>query len=389
MIPSDLAARLRILTEAAVQPLNAVQEIASNLPELSKGQRFTAKVEAVLPDGTFKAVVAGRALTLSLPQAAKAGDALDLIVVDRTPRLIVAAQPDPVNSVGVAQAADEQGAMLSQAARLIASLLTDAAGETGPGNAPREKLNVAAPATRAEPLLPTAPQDTCELATALRSAVADSGTFYEAHQARWVRGELPTEALFNEPQGKHSPSLQTRPAAQSEFSAHAAGQPQAMAAGSARADGATPQPGAPATAPTPGGSERGAMPPAIAPLPPDLAPVVRQQLDALNTHAFGWQGQVWPGQDMEWTITRREREGGRIDDTEQAAWTTSLRLNLPRLGTVSASLQLAASGVSILMRTGNAACTAELRAAHPLLAASLSAAGIRLVTLGVEHGGPG
>jgi hypothetical protein len=131
------------------------------------------------------------------------------------------------------------------------------------------------------------------------------------------------------------------------------------------------------------------MPPAIAPLPPDLAPVVRQQLDALNTHAFGWQGQVWPGQDMEWTITRREREGGRIDDTEQAAWTTSLRLNLPRLGTVSASLQLAASGVSILMRTGNAPCTAELRAAHPLLAASLSAAGIRLVTLGVEHGGPG
>ncbi len=389
MIPSDLAARLRVLTEAAVQPLNAVREIASDLPEFSRGQRFTAKVEAVLPDGTLKAVVAGRTLTLSLPQTAKAGDALDLIVVDRTPRLIVAAQPDPMNSVGVAQAADKQGAMLSQAARLIGSLLTDAAGETSPGNAPRERLNVAAPVTCPEPLLPTAPQDSGGLATALRSAVEDSGTFYEAHQARWVRGELPTEALFKEPQGKHSPSLQARPAAQSDLSAQAAAQPQATVAAPPRADGAMPQPDAPATAPTPGGSERGAMPPAIAPLPPDLAPVVRQQLDALNTHAFCWQGQVWPGQDMEWTINPREREAGRTDDTEQAAWTTSLRLTLPRLGTVSASLQLAASGVSVLMRTGNSPSAAELRAAHPLLAASLSAAGIRLVTLGVERGGPG
>jgi hypothetical protein len=383
MIPNDLASRLRILTEKAIQPLNAVQEIASDLPAFSKGQRFTAKLEAALPDGTFRAVVAGRTVTLSLPQTAKAGDALDLVVVDRTPRLIVTAQADPARFAGTTPAVENQGASLSQAARLIASLFAgEAAPDTGPGGKPNIAL-----AASPEPLLPTAPQDSARLAAALRSAVADSGAFYEAHQARWVRGELPTEALLQQPQGRHSPLLQVRTADAAGPSAPPANQPQGMAAPAGRPDRATPQPvsGAPAST----AAERATLAAATAVLPSDLAPVVRQQLETLSAQAFSWHGQAWPGQDVEWVIAEEEPGGDRTGDGGQASWTTSLRLTLPRLGEVSASLRLAPSGISVLVRAESPPCAAELRAAHPLLAASLSAAGLRLLTLGVERGEPG
>ncbi|MBZ0131676.1 MAG: flagellar hook-length control protein FliK, partial [Rhodocyclaceae bacterium] len=90
MIPSDLAARLRVLTESIVNPVSPIRGVNADLPELPVGQRFTARIESALPDGTFRALVAGRSLTLALPQQAKAGDTLDLVVTARTPRLIIA-----------------------------------------------------------------------------------------------------------------------------------------------------------------------------------------------------------------------------------------------------------------------------------------------------------
>ena len=41
-----------------------------------------------------------------------------------------------------------------------------------------------------------------DLAPVLKQALTQSGVFYEAHQARWVAGQLPTEALRQEPQGR-------------------------------------------------------------------------------------------------------------------------------------------------------------------------------------------
>jgi hypothetical protein len=47
------------------------------------------------------------------------------------------------------------------------------------------------------------PKTAADLAPVLKQAVTQSGLFYEAHQARWVAGDLPTEALRQEPQGKY------------------------------------------------------------------------------------------------------------------------------------------------------------------------------------------
>ena len=193
MIPSDLAARLRIMTEAAVQPLSAVRELASDLPSLSSGQRFSAEIQSALPDGTFRAIVAGRTVTLSLPHLAKAGDTLELVVIDRTPRAIIAAQ---TGLAFEAQAAPTAGATLSRAAQLIGALLS--------GNEAAQ----AAPLARSAPLLTAPPQTGRALAPLLQIAVGESGMFYESHQAQWLAGRLPLSALLREPQGQHSPLAQ-------------------------------------------------------------------------------------------------------------------------------------------------------------------------------------
>ena len=64
MIPSDLAARLRLLNEASffntdppVAGLQRAREIQAQLPDLVPGQRFFATLQRTLPDGTFRAIV--------------------------------------------------------------------------------------------------------------------------------------------------------------------------------------------------------------------------------------------------------------------------------------------------------------------------------------------
>ena len=97
MIPADLAARLRLLNEASffnteppVAGLQRAREIQAQLPELVPGQRFFATLQRTLPDGTFRALVAGQQMTLSLNSAAKSGDTLELEVSQVTPRAVFA-----------------------------------------------------------------------------------------------------------------------------------------------------------------------------------------------------------------------------------------------------------------------------------------------------------
>ena len=97
MIPADLAARLRTLTEASffeteppVPGLQRAREIQSRLPELVPGQRFFAILQRILPDGSFRAVVAGQQMTLALDGSAKSGDTLELEVSQVTPRAVFA-----------------------------------------------------------------------------------------------------------------------------------------------------------------------------------------------------------------------------------------------------------------------------------------------------------
>ena len=75
LIPVDVGLRLRTQPgETPLASVAAVQEIAADLPQL--GQTFTARIQDILPDNTYRALVAGKSVTLPLPQGAEAADLL-------------------------------------------------------------------------------------------------------------------------------------------------------------------------------------------------------------------------------------------------------------------------------------------------------------------------
>lgn len=344
MIPADLAARLRLLTESAVNPVSPVRGIPADLPELPLGQRFTARIESALPDGTFRALVAGRSLTLALPQPARPGDTLELVVTARTPQLILAEGADEA-------AAGRAPATLSRAGQLLGSLL---AGET---SAPRPAL-----VGSTAPLLPAPQMQADALTPALRQAIVESGLFYESHQAQWIAGRYSAQALAREPQARQA----ARPPA-----GRAAAPPPMTE--EARASEQPPN--------TPAAAGRG-IAAGMPSMPAELQAIVLQQLDAAATQHLVWRGELWPGQGLHWEIVAEEGKREAPHEAPAAQWTTRLRLTLPRLGEVDASLTLAPEKVSLAM-TANADAADTLRRGLGELAAAFSAAGLPPLAAGV------
>src|SRR5262245_28422816 len=123
MIPPDVGVRLRIPGDTGLAPASPIAEVPADLPDLQPGQVFSAKIQEVLPENSYRALVAGRQLTLSLPEGAKAGDTLELVVIDRTPKVIVARQAS--GQEGAAAQNVYQHTTLSPTAQLIGQLLAD------------------------------------------------------------------------------------------------------------------------------------------------------------------------------------------------------------------------------------------------------------------------
>ncbi|MBK6631500.1 MAG: flagellar hook-length control protein FliK [Betaproteobacteria bacterium] len=363
MIPNDLAARLRLLTESVVHPVSPVRGITADLPELPVGQRFTARIESAQLDGTFRALVANRSLTLALPQPAKAGDTLDLVVTARTPRLIIAESaenvparlsrsPVPPPSVPSPSTAPT----LSRAGRIISTLLT--------GEHPTPQ-----PATisRSAPLLPMPAQQAVQLAPALQQLVVESGLFYESHQAQWVAGRYPLEALTREPQARHL-RPQRAPVAASAAEPPAEDVPLTESARSTE---------------TVAGRASAAPSPA---LPADLQTLVQQQLDAAATQHIVWRGEIWPGQNLHLEIEADERHEDGPGESPAEQWATSLALTLPGLGEVNAVLRLTSAKVSLAMTASAGATVLQQGLAD--LASSFAAAGLPPLAAVVESHEP-
>ena len=371
MIPADLAARLRLINEASffnteppVAGLQRAREIQAQLPELVPGQRFFATLQRTLPDGTFRAIVAGQQMTLSLNTAAKSGDTLELEVAQVTPRAVFA------RIVGTETAANANASAqpaLSQTGRLISFLLT--------GQPTPQPASLAAN----QPLLASPPTSGAQLAPLLRQALGQSGMFYESHQAQWVIGARDTASLMREPQAQAA-TAQTAARRPTGTPAPATPTPSAAAPGSqAAAAEASEQASAASRA-----AVDEAAPVRANPIPERLLPLVHQQLDALATNQYVWQGQAWPGQQMEWIIEDPERDGGE-GEASDPGWNTTLRLTLPRLGNIEAQMHLTAAGVALRLRTDDEATIVALDANAAALASALEAANVKLTGLVVER----
>lgn len=385
VIPPDAGIRMRTQADPGqLQPLAPIRGVPAGLPEFQLGQAFTARIQELLPDNTYKALVAGKQLTLALPEGANPGDVLELEVVDRTGHTIIAkrAEGEPVPAQTDNRAYPY--ARISDAGRLIGNLLPPE------GESPQP-----IPLNRGQPVASQPPATGADLAPALQKAVSQSGLFYEAHQAQWVAGERPLNALRAEPQGllppqtvpgrpdqpmlhpDRSSSLQGNIARGTENLA-ARNEPQTVTRqeSNLRPGEATVQRSEAQTQSGTGAS-----------VPEAIRNIVQQQLDAAATQRMAWHGEVWPGQKLDWAIQRDvvdERDAATPGAAEAPRWSTSLRLTMPMLGTVDATLQLAGSGLRIRLAADSTAAPSLREQAANLLQA-LTSAGLSVQALDIRN----
>lgn len=439
MIPPDVASGLRHIlpdqhaaTNAQNQPVAPAQKIADVLSNLVPGQRVLAEIQALLPNGTYRAIVAQRDVTLALPFSAKAGDTLELEVSENDGKVTLAFVANRSSGEQAGKLATSAATTLSQTGKLITDLL-GGIGDQGKRASP-------APLNGNLPLVDDFPDQAANLAPILKSALTKSGVFYEAHQARWVAGDLPTAALKQEPQGKFATT--PLPAGLSNLAANSLLAAKNATAGSVAASNVvyvlpsnssaapslpeapdTANPANPATVATLKLGEQSATPgnaavdanlaaknaeaakvastaantattaqsnqasPSGNPIPRDLVPIVQQQLDALATQNYAWQGQIWPGQQMQWEIGENPDDGRSADNEAIARWQTRLKLSLPMLGGINAVLRLNPAGeVNITVTADSANGETRLRESGVLLSRQMEAAGLNLTQLRVEHG---
>jgi len=172
-----------------------------------------------------------------------------------------------------------------------------------------------------------------QLAHALSLALQGSGLFYESHLRDFIFGHRSLAQLRVEPQaqaGQDAARGATGESAQARATEGGAGQASNQTAGQAAQAAQT---------------THAHLTGALLGLDPSTHALVRQQLETLANQAFAWQGEAWPGTEMEWEVQRREpREG---DGDAPDSWATRLKLNLPGLGEVQARLSL--SGGQIIM----------------------------------------
>ncbi|MYM76182.1 flagellar hook-length control protein FliK, partial [Duganella sp. FT134W] len=220
---------------------------------------------------------------------------------------------------------------LSSAARALTSLLSTAqAGQAG-------QLALIGKTA----LFGNAAPDTADLAQKLQDSISKSGLFYESHVAEWVKGERPLADLMREPQMQ-------RLLQQGTESARAA---------------------------TSG---------------PDLsaAQMVNQQLHTQEQNRVLWNGQAWPGQQMQWEVQRDRREGGRggeADEQAEPIWRSGVRFRLPLLGAVSAAVTLIGDQVHIQVQTDSDGSATTLRAWAGQLESAMAAAGAQLSSLTISQ----
>lgn len=367
MLPRDTLSLTQVARTGAVLPVGDPRQQAFQRSLAGQlGQTLQAEVLTRLDDGSFVVRVGDSAARMPLPQGAQVGQQLPLTLVAITPRPTFQvetgkgpafAEAAPATAEGAqAQVASlaylegKDAAALTRASSLLAQTraLGQLPGGTAGGDAnasisPAGKLlgeviaaAQKAPAnavTAAAPLMNAPDGDAAHIASALQRGLEKSGLFYESHVAEWAQGARTLGELSAEPQARGMP----------------------------------------------------------APLDPNTAQLINQQLNAQEQGRVAWQGQLWPGQDLHWEIERKQdnEPGGRSQDGdgERPHWQSRLRLRFAGLGEVSAQVVLSGQQLHIRLDAADPDAGARMQAQQARLAAALDAAGTPLATLAI-HGAP-
>ncbi|KAB0671631.1 flagellar hook-length control protein FliK [Oryzomonas sagensis] len=350
VLSDDMAKLLQALIRGnRLALLEAINQEASG-EAFSPGQQVRGEITASLGGGRFMVQVAGQAMEFMLPKGIKRGDMVTLFFVTDEP------QPTFL----MTRFGKPGDARVSETGRWLSGFL-GAAGDQMPA---REALGIL------RTLLSEPPSDASRVSGLLQRGLRDSGLFYESHLARWFGGDYPLEDLLREPQGRLSP-LQRPPGQEA-----AGNTAQEMALAGLKGGSVEVMEAALKTAGTATAHEGIVDQQAL--------PVVKEQLAALQSGQVLFRGDLVPGQQVEWAV--REREAHRNESGEQTrSWETSLTLDMPKLGNVTASLKLDGSRVSIELNVAQPDSAELLKAGLPRLAEQLEASGLVPSEIGVTH----
>ena len=338
------------------------------------GKSMQGQVLARMGDGSYLVRVAGTPARMQLPAGAQLGAEIPLTLIGINPRpsfqignardqaahplLTYAdaeAEPEAAAArgaqAGAAQAGMRTGstaaALLGRAPLTPTNLLPDLAGDTPAPELSTTARAISSVLVQAESvpgaplslvgkaaLMATPGADPAGVAQKLRDAVASSGLFYESHVAEWAEGKRPLASLLLEPQMQRA------------------------AQGDAARTGT------------------------------DLASaqLINLQLHTHEQARVQWQGEAWPGQQMQWDISRdapegQQQEGAEAD--EATAWRSSVRFQFPLLGDLAAQVVLQGGRVAIQLLAGSEDSAATLRQHAARLEAALDAAGWPLTSLSI------
>lgn len=380
MLHANLVSVFLQMRNSASLEVRASTPLASQaFPQLSVGQAVTATIVAQHAKGLALADLGGKPIQLALPVTVVPGETLSLRVLRVQPDFAFELMPRFAPGSGTASdPASYPLAALSQGARIIRLALGDTQTKK-----PAQPLAPSGPLSSPEPLLPSGPQveiparalSARQLATALQGVVEHSGLFYESHLAAWTRGRHTLAELRREPQAKLSSSIDAS-------AAQADGKNVEQAC--LRLDAAVATRGA---ARARASDELVRVPARV--FPEEAAPILRQQLETLETRQIAWQGQVWPGQIAALALAEESAENSpREGETRaQPSWRTILQLALPQLGGIRAELVARGDTVDISICAPKPDSARLLQSGLPALDERLRTAGLQPLCLRVtSHG---
>jgi len=306
-----------------VSPVTAIPNSQSSLPDFTQGQKYLALVEARLPNGNSRVLIADKLLQMNLPEHIQPGKQFELVLLSHEPKLRFILNTDKYLPDTI-----RNNTSISPTGRFLGVLMQDST-----NTATTKSL------TSTTPILANSPTNSMELPILLQKAISQSGLFYESHQAQWINGKNTLEKLKQEPQGR----ILANPAATTINTLADSGMPAHT----------------------------------------QSLPLVQQQLTTLETGHVLWRGELWNGQPLEWEIHEETPENDRTSETTQ--WKTQLRLTLPQLGSITATIILSAQGIRVKLDAAIAATAEILENNQRPLTTQMYTAGLNIQSVEVKQ----
>ncbi|MBM5575418.1 flagellar hook-length control protein FliK [Deefgea sp. CFH1-16] len=345
MLPGNTASTLLTQYLRGQQGVLEAVKLSPDDIRLTVGEKVQATVTNLLPNGRFAVLIKDQLLDLNLPRNTQPGETLDLTVLAKTPTLTFSlAQAEAKPTL-----APPPNVALSKGAAMLSAVLNAATdGKT-------------AVLQQAQPLFVGSP-NSAQLAGQLAGRLAESGLFYESHQAEWVSGQRPLQTLLKEPQAQFNLAADSEQRLKSDQPL--ARQTTAMAADALLLN-----------------KKNDDIPPEQA-----MRQLVRQQVDLLEQRPLIWQGAAWPDQPLRWELElKNEGEGHSEHNLAQQQWQTKLDLTLPKLGELGVVASLQHGQFHLRFNALNADTADLLKQQQASLLERFAAAGLNVVQYQVSN----